>query len=53
MKGTRSHVDVGGRAVDVQVMRLRRKLHYASRAAPVIRTERCLGYIFVPIVEQL
>jgi two-component system OmpR family response regulator len=40
------------RAIDVQVMRLRRKIE-AEPAAPVfIKTVRNGGYIFTPLVER-
>jgi DNA-binding response OmpR family regulator len=53
MQATRLHEDVFDRAIDVQVLRLRRKLEPAPSAPQVIRTERGVGYTFVPAVERV
>ncbi|WP_082012620.1 response regulator [Belnapia sp. F-4-1] len=45
LKATHLHEDVFDRSIDVQVLRLRRKLD-AGGAAGMIRTERGIGYIF-------
>ena len=41
------------RSVDVQVLRLRRKLEIDPSAPRIIRTERGLGYVFALPVERL
>ena len=41
------------RAVDMQVLRLRRKLGVDSTAPPLIRTERNEGYVFTATVEVM
>ncbi len=52
LQATRVHEDVFDRSIDVQVLRLRRKLE-AERSAPqIIRTERGLGYVFTLPVER-
>jgi DNA-binding response OmpR family regulator len=53
LQATRIHEDVFDRSIDVQVLRLRRKLKTYPSAPPVIRTERGVGYIFSLFVEQL
>jgi two-component system, OmpR family, response regulator len=42
----RIHEDIFDRSIDVQVLRLRRKLEIDPSAPRVIRTERSVGYIF-------
>jgi two-component system, OmpR family, response regulator len=49
---TRVHEDVFDRSIDVQVLRLRRKLEIDPSMPRVIRTERGVGYVFAPPVEQ-
>ncbi len=39
------------RSVDVQVLRLRRKIEPDGKAPTLIRTERGAGYVFTPAVE--
>jgi two-component system OmpR family response regulator len=39
-------------SIDVQVLRLRRKLEIDPSAPRVIRTERCVGYVFALPVER-
>ena len=45
--------EVYDRAVDVQVGRLRRKLQPEGACAPMIRTERGIGYVFTEAVEMV
>lgn len=52
LQATRMHEDVFDRSIDVQVLRLRRKLD-ADRAASMIRTERGVGYVFDVTVERV
>ena len=44
--------DIFDRSIDVQVLRLRRKLEIDSRAPRVIQTERGVGYLFILPVER-
>ncbi len=47
---TRMHDDIFDRSIDVQVLRLRRKLEGDPSAPHIIRTERGFGYVFdVPV----
>jgi DNA-binding response OmpR family regulator len=50
---TRRHDDVFDRSIDVQVLRLRRKLETDPSAPRVIHAERGVGYVFTPAVEWL
>jgi two-component system, OmpR family, response regulator len=52
LQATRLHEDVFDRSIDVQVLRLRRKLD-AGRASSMIRTERGIGYVFDVPVERI
>jgi two-component system, OmpR family, response regulator len=52
VKTTRLHEDVFDRSVDVQVLRLRRKLESGPDAPRGIRTERGIGYVFALPVER-
>jgi two-component system OmpR family response regulator len=53
LQATRLHEDIFDRSIDVQVLRLRRKLE-ADRGTPrLIRTERGVGYVFTASVEHL
>jgi two-component system, OmpR family, response regulator len=53
VQAMRVHEDIRDRSIDVQVLRLRRKLE-SDPAAPVfIRTERGVGYVFTQTVERL
>jgi DNA-binding response OmpR family regulator len=53
LQATRVHEDVFDRSIDVQVLRLRRKLEIDSSAPRVIQTERGVGYVFALAVERL
>jgi DNA-binding response OmpR family regulator len=46
------HEDIFDRSIDVQVLRLRRKLEAHVSAPRIIRTERGIGYVFSLPVEQ-
>jgi DNA-binding response OmpR family regulator len=52
LHATRLHEDIFDRSVDVQVLRLRRKLEIEPNAPRVIRTERGIGYAFALPVER-
>ena len=47
------HEDVFDRSIDVQVLRLRRKLETDPAAPRVIQTERGIGYMFALPVEYV
>ena len=50
MQATRVHEDVFDRSIDVQILRLRRKLDVDPSRPSMIRTERGVGYVFsVPV----
>jgi two-component system OmpR family response regulator len=51
LQATRVHEDILDRSIDVQVLRLRRKLEDDPNAPSVILTERGIGYIFAATVE--
>ena len=51
LRATRVHEDIFDRSIDVQVLRLRRKLEADPHAARMIRTERGIGYVFALPVE--
>jgi two-component system, OmpR family, response regulator len=51
LQATRMHEDIFDRSIDVQVLRLRRKLEVDPSAPRVIRTERGFGYVFDLPVE--
>jgi two-component system, OmpR family, response regulator len=53
LQATRIHEDVFDRSIDVQILRLRRKLEVDPSAPRIIQTERGVGYTFVLPVEQL
>ena len=53
LQATRIREDVFDRSVDVQVLRLRRKLETDPSAPRVIQTERGVGYRFAIPVERL
>ena len=51
LQATRIHEDIFDRSIDVQVLRLRRKLEIDPSAPQVILTERGVGYVFALSVE--
>jgi two-component system, OmpR family, response regulator len=51
LQATRVHEDIFDRSIDVQVLRLRRKLETDTNAPRVIRTERGVGYVFTLDVQ--
>ena len=51
LQATRIHEDIFDRSIDVQVLRLRRKLETDSSAPRVIQTLRGVGYVFALPVE--
>ena len=53
LQATRIHKDVFDRSIDVQVLRLRRKLESDPNAPRVILTERGVGYVFALPVKAL
>src|SRR5262249_41540062 len=53
LQATRVHEDVFDRSIDVQILRLRRKLERDPSAPRVIKTERGVGYVFALPVELL
>jgi DNA-binding response OmpR family regulator len=53
LQATRVHEDVFDRSVDVQILRLRRRLEHDSSRPGIIRTARGLGYTFAARVELL
>lgn len=53
LQATRIHEDVFDRSIDVQILRLRRKLEPNASEPRIIRTERGVGYVFALPVEQL
>jgi two-component system OmpR family response regulator len=52
LQATRVHEDIFDRSIDVQVLRLRRKLETDTNAPRIIRTERGVGYVFMLPVES-
>lgn len=53
LQATRIHEDVFDRSIDVQILRLRRKLEIDPAAPRIIQTERGVGYVFTLPVEPL
>jgi len=53
LQATRVHEDVFDRSIDVQILRLRRKLERDPGAPRVIQTERGVGYVFAVPVERV
>ncbi|HLQ91034.1 MAG TPA: response regulator [Xanthobacteraceae bacterium] len=53
LQATRMHEDVFDRSIDVQILRLRRKLERDPSAPRVIQTERGVGYVFDAKVERV
>jgi two-component system OmpR family response regulator len=52
LQATRIHEDIFDRSIDVQILRLRRKLESEASAPSMIVTERGLGYVFTQPVER-
>jgi DNA-binding response OmpR family regulator len=52
LQATHLHESVSDRSIDVQVLRLRRKLEPGPGAPRVIRTERGVGYLFAVPVQR-
>ena len=52
LQATRVHEDIFDRSIDVQVLRLRRRLEADPSAPRMILTERGVGYIFAVTVES-
>ena len=53
LQATRVHEDIFDRSIDVQILRLRRKLEPDPSAPQIIQTERGVGYVFAVPVETL
>jgi len=53
LQATRIHEDIFDRSIDVQVLRLRRKLEAGPSAPRIIRTERGVGYVLALPVERV
>lgn len=53
MRATRMHEDIHDRSIDVQVLRLRRKLGRSGAGDSFIRTERGFGYVLAARVDPL
>ncbi|MBV8398648.1 MAG: winged helix-turn-helix domain-containing protein, partial [Acetobacteraceae bacterium] len=53
LQATHVHEDVFDRSIDVQILRLRRKLERDPNAPRVIQTERGVGYVFAVPVERV
>src|ERR1700680_854299 len=53
LRATRLHEDIFDRSIDVQVLRLRRKLEADPKAPRVIKTQRGVGYVFaIPVAQS-
>lgn len=52
LQATRIHEDIYDRSIDVQILRLRRKLEIDPAAPKMIQTERGFGYRFAVAVEH-
>ena len=53
LQATRVHEDVFDRSIDVQILRLRRKLEQDPSTPQFIQTERGVGYMFARTVERI
>ena len=53
LQATRVHEDIFDRSIDVQILRLRRKLETDPSAPSIIRTERGVGYVFALPVQRV
>jgi DNA-binding response OmpR family regulator len=49
LQATRVHEDIFDRSIDVQILRLRRKLEIDPSASRAIQTERGVGYVFAAV----
>jgi two-component system OmpR family response regulator len=52
LHATRVHEDIFDRSIDVQILRLRRKLEIDPNAPRMIQSERGIGYVFAVPVER-
>jgi two-component system, OmpR family, response regulator len=53
LQATRLHEDIFDRSIDVQILRLRRKLEVDPAAPRVIKTVRNVGYVFAVPVDRV
>jgi two-component system, OmpR family, response regulator len=53
LQATRIHEDLFDRSIDVQILRLRRKMEIDPKMPRIIQTERGVGYLFALPVEPL
>jgi DNA-binding response OmpR family regulator len=53
LQATRIHEDIFDRSIDVQVLRLRRKLEADPASPKFIQTERGVGYVFAVQVQKV
>ncbi len=53
LQATRIHEDIFDRSIDVQILRLRRKLESDPTAPQMIQTERGVGYVFASPVRTV
>jgi hypothetical protein len=53
LQATRVHEDVFDRSIDVQILRLRRKLERDPSAPRVIQTQRGIGCVFAVPAERV
>jgi two-component system OmpR family response regulator len=53
LQATRIHENVFDRSIDVQILRLRRKLETDPSAPRIVQTERGVGYVFTLPVEPI
>jgi DNA-binding response OmpR family regulator len=53
LESTRAFDDIYDRAIDVQILRLRRKIETDPKKPALLRTERGAGYIFDTDIEHL
>ena len=53
LQATRVHEDIFDRSIDVQILRLRRKLETDPSTPQIIRTERGVGYTFTLPVQTV
>jgi DNA-binding response OmpR family regulator len=53
LQATRIHEDVFDRSIDVQILRLRRKLEEDPSSPRIIRTDRGVGYVFDLTVTEV